>query len=43
MKAIKSLKRIVNMLYEAYSKIENKVFDILFKELYGIEFKKQKP
>ena len=37
MKVIKTLKRIMSMLYESYSKIEDKVFDILFSELYGID------
>jgi len=38
MKAIETFKKFVRMLYESYSKIENKVFDTLFRELYGIEF-----
>ena len=37
MKAIETLKRIVNMLYKSYCKIEDKVFDIIFRELLGID------
>ena len=37
MKAIETLKRIVSVIYKTYSKIEDKVFDIIFRELFGID------
>jgi len=36
MKAIETLKKIMRMMYKKFSKIEDKVFNIIFK-LYGID------
>ena len=37
MRAIEILKRVVNRLYELYSKAFDVVFDTIFKELYCME------